>query len=52
MKNLILGLSLALTVSACAQLKEWTRDADATAGASGIEDTRPYPKSSSNLGLF
>ena len=50
---LILALTLAATaLSGCAQLKEWNRDANATAGASGVEDTRPYPASSSNLGLF
>jgi len=53
MKRLILALSLAATgLSGCAQLKDWYQDASATAGASGIEDTRPYPKSSSDLGLF
>ena len=53
MKRLILALSLAtVALSGCAQLKEWYHDQSATAGASGIEDTRPYPKSSSDLGLF
>ena len=53
MKRLILALSLAATaLSGCAQLKDWYQDASATAGASGIEDARPYPKSSSDLGLF
>ena len=53
MKRLVLALSLATAaLSGCAQLKEWTHDSNATAGASGIENTRPYPKSSSDLGLF
>jgi hypothetical protein len=55
MKRLILALSLAtVALSGCAQLKDWYQDANAnaTAGASGVEDTRPYPKSSSNMGLF
>jgi hypothetical protein len=51
MKRLVLVLSLAMAASGCAQLKEWSHP-NATAGASGIEDTRPYPKSSSDLGLF
>ena len=53
MKRLILALSLATAaLSGCAQLKDWNQDANATAGATGIENTRPYPASSSNLGLF
>jgi hypothetical protein len=53
MKHLILALTLSTaTLSGCAQLKEWTQDANATAGASGTENTRPYPNSSSDLGLF
>jgi hypothetical protein len=54
MKRLILVLALAATaLSGCAQLKEWYHDAEAQshAGASGIEEQRPYPKSSSDLGL-
>ena len=52
MKRLILALSLVTALSGCAQLKEWYQEQSATAGASSIEDTRPYPKSSSDLGLF
>ena len=54
MKRLILVLSLAtVALSGCAQLKDWYYDTDANApaGASGVEETRPYPKSSSDLGL-
>lgn len=52
MKRLILALSLAaVALSGCAQLKEWYQDANANAdaGASGIEQVRPYPSSSSNI---
>lgn len=53
MKRLILALTLAAAaLSGCAQLKDWYQDANATAGASGVENTRPYPKSSSDMGLF
>ena len=53
MKRLILALTLVATgLSGCAQLNDWYQDASATAGASGIEDARPYPRSSSDLGLF
>lgn len=49
MKRLVLVLSLALAALAgCAQLPESSADR----GASGVEETRPYPKSSSTLGLF
>jgi len=50
MKRLFLALSLAtVALSGCAQLKEWYHDANADAGASGIEQPRPYPRSSSNI---
>jgi len=50
MKRLILALSLAaVALSGCAQLKEWYNTANADAGASGIEQVRPYPRSSSNI---
>jgi len=53
MKRLVLALSLATAaLSGCAQLKEWYHDANAHAGASAQEAQNPYPKSSSNLGLF
>ena len=49
MKRLILVLSLAAAaLSGCAQLQESSADR----GASGVEETRPYPKSASDLGLF
>jgi hypothetical protein len=52
MKRLILALALVGgALSGCAQLKEaFTESADA--GATRVEDQRPYPKSSSDLGLF
>ena len=52
MKRLILVLALASTaLTGCAQLqKAYTESADA--GATSAEDRRPYPKSSSDLGLF
>lgn len=46
MKRLIVALSLAtVTLSGCAQLKDWYRDAnsEAHAGATGTEAERPYP---------
>lgn len=44
MKRLILALSLAgVALAGCAQLKEWSQDADAHAGATGAEEQRPYP---------
>lgn len=53
MKRLLLALSLAtVALSGCAQLREWVHDANAHGGASGIEAQRPYPKSSSDMGLF
>ena len=53
MKRLILALALAGTALAgCAQLKDAFTDESADAGATRVEDRRPYPKSSSDLGLF
>lgn len=49
MKRYILTLALAATaLSGCAQLQELS----AERGATGAEQTRPYPQSSSSLGLF
>jgi hypothetical protein len=49
MKRLILSLALAATaLSGCAQLQQPSADS----GATGAQQTRPYPQSSSNLGLF
>ena len=49
MKRLVLVLSLAAAAAAgCAQLQEPSADR----GTTGVEETRPYPKSSSSLGLF
>jgi hypothetical protein len=52
MKPLILSLVLAgAALSGCAQLQgAFAENADA--GATGVENQRPYPKSSSDLGLF
>jgi hypothetical protein len=52
MKHLILAFILAgAALSGCAQLDAaFTERADA--GASSVADQRPYPKSSSDLGLF
>lgn len=53
MKRLILVLSLgAAALSGCAAIGETFYSTEAHGGASGVEETRPYPKSSSNLGLF
>jgi len=53
MKRLIVALSLATAaLSGCAELKNAFTEAQASGGASGTEDSRPYPKSSSDLGLF
>jgi hypothetical protein len=53
MKRLILALSLAVAALAgCAELKTAFHQPDAHSGASGLEEQRPYPKSSSDLGLF
>jgi hypothetical protein len=52
MKRLILALSLAAAaLSGCAELKTAFQP-DAHSGASGLEEQSPYPKSSSDLGLF
>jgi len=52
MKRLILSLALAgAALSGCAQLNGAFAD-NADAGATGVADQRPYPKSSSDLGLF
>jgi hypothetical protein len=49
MKRLILTLALAASaLGGCAQLRE----PSAESGATGAQQTRPYPQSSSNLGLF
>lgn len=53
MKRLILALSLAATALAgCAQLKDAFTEAQAAGGQTGVEQSRPHPKSSSDLGLF
>lgn len=54
MKRLILTLVLAgAALSGCAQLREAFDDSQAAhAGATGVDQQRPYPKSSSDLGLF
>ena len=53
MKRVILALALAGTaLTGCAQLKEAFTDSNADAGATKVEDRRPYPRSSSDLGLF
>jgi len=50
MKHLILVLALAgSALTGCAQLKEAFNNPGA--GATGVENQRPYPKSSSELGL-
>ena len=52
MKRLIPALSLAgAALSGCAELKSAFQP-DAHSGASGLEGQRPYPKSSSDLGLL
>ena len=52
MKHLILALALSgSALTGCAQLKEAFNNPGADAGATGVEDQRPYPKSSSELGL-
>lgn len=53
MKRLIVTLSLAAAVlSGCAELKNAFTETQAEGGATGAETQRPYPKSSSDLGLF
>jgi hypothetical protein len=52
MKRLVLALSLAAAaLSGCAQLKEAFNQPEASGGQTA-EGNSPYPKSSSNLGLF
>jgi outer membrane lipoprotein SlyB len=52
MKRLILALSLAaIALSGCAELKNAFTQTDAYSGASAVDEQRPYPKSSSELGL-
>jgi hypothetical protein len=52
MKHLIIALALgASTLAGCAQLKDAFNSDGAESGATGVEDQRPYPKSSSELGL-
>jgi hypothetical protein len=43
MKKLTLALTL-ITLAGCAQLKEWSQDADAPAGATARSEASPYPK--------
>lgn len=53
MKRLIVTLSLAAAaLSGCAELKNAFTEAQASGGQSGAEKQSPYPKSSSDLGLF
>jgi hypothetical protein len=53
MKRLILALSLAAAALAgCAELKTAFQQSNPHGGASGLEAQRPYPKSSSDPGLF
>jgi len=50
MKRLILVLSLAtLTLSGCAQFKEWYHDANSGSGASAVEEQSPFPKYPTNV---
>ena len=52
MKRLIVAVSLAAAaLSGCAGLKNAFQQPDAQGGASAPEQQRPYPKSSSELGL-
>jgi len=52
MKRLVLALSLAsVALAGCAQLKNAFTEPQAAGGQSGIEESRPYPKSSSDMGL-
>jgi hypothetical protein len=53
MKRVVVALSLAAAVlSGCAELRTAFHQPDAYTGASAVEEQSPYPKSSSNLGLF
>jgi hypothetical protein len=52
MKRLILALALAgSTLTGCAQLKDAFTNPGAESGGTAAEEQRPYPKSSSELGL-
>jgi len=52
MKRLVVTLSLAAAaLSGCAELKNAFTQTDAHSGASAVEEQRPYPKSSSDLGF-
>ena len=52
MKHLIIALALAgSALTGCAQLKEAFHNPGGEAGASAPGEQRPYPKSSSELGL-
>lgn len=50
MKSLILALAAAALAGCAGMNSTFTESADA--GATGVEEKRPYPKSSSDLGLF
>jgi hypothetical protein len=53
MKRLIVALTLATAaLSGCAQLKDLFTEDQAKSGATKAETQSPYPKSSSDLGLF
>ena len=49
MKRLILGLTLLAALSGCAQLKEWSNDANPSGGASAVEEQSPFPKYPRNV---
>jgi len=52
MKHLIIALALAgSALTGCAQLKDAFDNPGAESGATAPEERRPYPKSSSELGL-
>jgi hypothetical protein len=52
MKPLIVALSLAsAALTGCAEMRTAFHQPDAQTGASVLEEQRPYPKSSSDLGL-
>ena len=53
MKHLIIALALAGgTLTGCAQLKDAFNNAGAESGSTAAEEQRPYPKSSSELGIL
>ena len=53
MKHLIIALALAgSTLTGCAQLKDAFNNPAAESGATAAEEQRPYPKSSSELGIL